>query len=139
MFSCKFSPELFSKLVHILTKYSAILLGEIDVLEDTVGRRDGTRLDEKSAVKAVFIQTNDFARFDLTNKFCLYSVESTGLTGNDVTAFFSLANAQRPDAIRVTGRFNVVGKQKQQTIRPLQMVQCMCQRVGIANVGRLGE
>jgi hypothetical protein len=51
-----------------------------------------------------------------------YAVESAAFAGNDVMAFSCLADAQRPDAIRVPGRLNPVGKQKQQTICPLQMV-----------------
>jgi len=108
--------------VHIFTKNGAVLLGEVNVLEDTVGWRNYTGLDEKSTGEAAFIQRNDFAGFDLTNEFRSYHIECAALAGDDITAFLGSADAQRPDTTGVSGRLNPVGEQEQKTIRALQMV-----------------
>jgi len=55
VFFCQLSSEFFSELVHIFTENGAVLLGEIDMLERAVSRRNSTRLNEKSAVQTVFI------------------------------------------------------------------------------------
>ena len=104
--------ELFTQLMHIFPEECAILFGEVDVLEDAMGRRNSAGLYEKPAGKPVFIEADDFAWFDFTDKFCAYCIDSTRFAGDDVVTFFGLADTQRPDAVRISCRFNAVRKEK---------------------------
>ena len=108
--------------MYVLTENYTVLLGEINMLENAVRRRHSTGCHKKPVAQTVFVQPDDFAGFDLTDELGVYCVQSAALAGNNVSAFFGLADAQRPDAERVSRRLNPVSVQKQKTVRPLQMI-----------------
>ena len=80
---------------------------------------------------AVFIELNDFARFDIADIFCPDGIECAGFAGDDIRAVFALADTQRPNAERVACGLDAVGIQEQQAKRSLQMIEHMAQRVGL--------
>ena len=91
MFFCQLPAEILSELVNVFTEKGAVLFGEIDMLEYTVGRRYSARLNEETAVQPVFIQPNDFTRLNFTNEFCAHDIKGTRLTGNHVSTLVCLA------------------------------------------------
>lgn len=75
MFYCEASSELFSKLVNVLAEYERVLLCEVDMLEDAVGWRDVTLWDEEPAMESVFVNGDDFTRFNFADELYSYGIE----------------------------------------------------------------
>jgi len=68
--TCEAPSGFLSELVDVFGEDSAVLLGEIDVLEDAVGRGYAARCDEETAGDAVFVQPDYFSGLDLTDERC---------------------------------------------------------------------
>jgi hypothetical protein len=100
----------FADLVNILAEDGAALLGEIDMLKNTMGGRGGAGSDEESAGDPVFIQGDNFTRFDIPNILCIDGIKGTCLAGDAVGTVFSSAQSQGANPIRITSCFDAVGK-----------------------------
>ena len=133
------AAELLAEFVHVLAEDAGVLLGEVDVLEDAVGRRDAPALDEEPAVQPVLVQPHDLARLDLADERGPDRIDGAALAGHDVAPLGGLADAQRPNPVRIAGRLDVVGEQEEERVGALQMVENVPQRVGLVLVGRLGQ
>jgi len=93
VFDCESPAEFFSEFVDVLAENAAALFGEINVLEDAVGRGDGALRDEESAFYAVFVNRNDFARLDFSNEFSADCVEGAAFAGDDISTLRRAADA----------------------------------------------
>ena len=79
--------------VYVFVEDGAGGVGEIDLFEDTVCRCHGVGPVEETAMEAFFVDSDDFAGFDLSNEFGLDDIEGTGFRGDDVGPIAELANA----------------------------------------------
>ena len=113
-------------------------VGEINVLENTMGALESGRL-EGSGMDAMLIDADNFARLDFTDERCADGIEGACLAGHTPEPIFHFSDHQRPDAPRVAAGFDSVRKHKQQAERALQMLQDVRERIVLLGVSRLGE
>ena len=92
--------------------------GEVDELEDA--HRVLARGLEVDASHSILVHEHHLARLDLAHEGCPYRVECAGLRGHDVRRLSrerDVADAQRPEAIRVAQRDQLVGRDDAARVR----------------------
>ena len=133
------AAELLAEFVHVLAEDAGVLLGEVDVLEDAVGRGDTLPPHEEPAVQPLLVQPHDLARLDLAEELGADRIDRATFAGHDVAPAGRLTDAQRPNPIGIAGRLDVIGEQEDERVGALEMVENVPQRVGLVLMGRLGQ
>ena len=96
-------------------------------------RRKSPRAD------SIGINPHDLPRLHLALKPRPNRIKRAGLAGHAPMPVGRLANRQRPNPPRIAAGFHAIGKQKEQTERPLQMFQHVRHRIVLLHVRRLGQ
>lgn len=98
--------------MDVFAEDGAVLLGEVDVLEEAMGGFDSAGCYEEPAGQAVFVERNDFARLDFADESGVNRIEGAGFACDDVAAGTGLPYAEGPNAVRVAGGLNPVGEKE---------------------------
>jgi len=82
---------------------------------------------------------DDLARCHFPPELRVDDIQRTRFTGYHNRAVVHLPEDERPQAVRIAGGHDPVGKQQQQRIRALQVGQCMNDVVHLLQVTRFGQ